>query len=372
MYLGSIQAKMNYNTQILAIGTALPPHRYQQQEIAAFMQDYLGLDAKAYQSLIRLYDATGIKTRHSVLPDFGRGTPVLFRKDHPEPLVEERMRLYRKHALPLASEASRKALKDSGVALADITHIISISCTGMYAPGLDIELVLDLGLKSSVNRSAVTFMGCYAAFNGLKLADAICRSDINANVLVVCTELCSLHFQRNASRDQIVAQSLFADGAAAVVLSANPNVNTLYSIDNFYCDLAATEEKAMAWEVGSNGFEMILSSYVPNLLEGGMAALTGGLFEKSGKTHTDIQHYAIHPGGRKILEAVEGALKLTTSQNDAAYEILQRCGNMSSPTVLFVLKELIEKFSKKDQGSNVLSAAFGPGLTLESMLLTVA
>lgn len=337
------------------------------------MKDYLGLDEKAYQSLLKLYDATGIKTRHSVLPDFGAGAPILFIKDHPEPLVEERMRIYREHALPLALEASREAIKSADISTEKITHVISVSCTGMYAPGLDIELVLKLGLKSTVNRSAVTFMGCYAAFNGLKLADAICRSDKNANVLLVCTELCSLHFQRNASRDQMVAQSLFADGSAAVILSsALDSADAIFSINSFHCDLAATDERAMAWEVSSNGFEMILSSYVPSLLEGGMAALTGSLLEKSGMEKSDIHHYAIHPGGRKILEAVEVALKLSTLENNAAYEILQRCGNMSSPTVLFVLKHLYDRFSSKDQGTNVLSAAFGPGLTLESMMLTVA
>jgi predicted naringenin-chalcone synthase len=346
------------------LGTALPENRYRQEEIAFFMKDYLQLSDLEFHSLQKLYKATGIHYRHSVLPDFGKAAPRLFKKEMKEPGVQERMILYKEFALPLAQRACEEAIEKARIAHDTITHIITVSCTGMYAPGIDIELVKALGLSTSINRTSVNFMGCYAAFNALKLADSICRADQKANVLVVCVELCSLHFQRKATRDQVVAHSLFADGAAAAILSAAPNDDSIFQVLDFHCELIPSNETAMAWEIGEHAFDMVLSSYIPELVEQGMSDLVASLLDKS-TINNSVQQYAIHPGGRKILEAVTQSLNLPEEALSASYRVLRENGNMSSPTVLFVLNDL----PSQETGKTILSAAFGPGLTMESMIL---
>jgi predicted naringenin-chalcone synthase len=241
----------------------------------------------------------------------------------------------------------------------------------MYAPGLDIDLVRELKLSPTTNRTSITFMGCYAAFNALKVADAICTSDQQAKVLIVCTELCSLHFQRMPSDDNLLANALFADGAAAMLIEAVPNGGKRLKIESFHNDIVPGGQEDMAWTIGDLGFEMKLSSYVPEIIQKGIAKLATSLLDKINKKITDIRYYAIHPGGRKILETIEKQLGLTRCQNEDAYEVLRNFGNMSSPTVLFVLKRLFQKFSINDHDQHILSFAFGPGVTLESMVLKI-
>jgi prepilin-type processing-associated H-X9-DG protein len=241
----------------------------------------------------------------------------------------------------------------------------------MYAPGLDIDLVKQLRLQTTVQRTAINFMGCYAAFNALKVADAFCKSDPDARVLIVCTELCSLHFQREATEDNLLANALFADGSAAVLVESTSKSTLKLKFESFHNDLSREGDQDMAWTVGDLGFEMKLSSYVPEIIRSGIAELTNSLLKKISKKLSDIHHFAIHPGGKKILEVIEKELGISHSQNQSAYQVLQQYGNMSSPTVLFVLKEVIKTLSKKNEGENILSFAFGPGLTLESMVLQI-
>jgi prepilin-type processing-associated H-X9-DG protein len=241
----------------------------------------------------------------------------------------------------------------------------------MYAPGLDIDLVKHLKLSYTVQRTAINFMGCYAAFNALKIADAFCKTDPQAKVLIVCTELCSLHFQREATDDNLLANALFADGSASVLVESETDSGLQLTLESFHSELSKEGEQDMAWTVGDLGFEMKLSAYVPEIIRGGIAGLTSSLLKKISRKLTDIRHFAIHPGGKKILEAIEQELGLNREQNAAAYYVLERYGNMSSPTVLFVLKEVVNNMSKQHIGDHVLSFAFGPGLTLESMILKV-
>jgi predicted naringenin-chalcone synthase len=241
----------------------------------------------------------------------------------------------------------------------------------MYAPGLDIDLVKQLKLKSTVQRTAINFMGCYAAFNALKIADAFCKTDPNAKVLIVCTELCSLHFQREGTEDNILANALFGDGSAALMVEANTPGSLKLQIENFHSDLSKDGEQFMAWTVGDLGFEMKLSAYVPDIIKGGIKELTNSLLKKISKTLSDIKHFAIHPGGRKILQAIETELGIEKQQNAPAYKVLEQFGNMSSPTVLFVLNEVITHLTTANKNERILSFAFGPGLTLESMVLNI-
>lgn len=360
-----------------AIGTATPPHRLAQPVIADFMAGALELDASGRRKLHALYRVSGINHRHSVLADYGRAngdydffpnTPGL----EPFPSVGPRMAAYRREALPLALAAVHSTLAQApGVAVASLTHLITVSCTGMYAPGLDIELVATLGLPASVRRTCVNFMGCYAAVNALRLADSMVRADPAARVLVVSVELCTLHFQKSHEPDHLVSNALFGDGAAACLVQGQPLPGPAPSLAlrAFHCGLAPEGVQDMAWHIGDFGFEMTLSGYVPALIERGIGQLTADLLQDLPVRREDIRHFALHPGGRKILEAIEQALHLSKADNRYAYQVLRDYGNMSSATVLFVLRELLAAATSADAGAPVLSCAFGPGLTMEAMLL---
>ncbi|MGZ5304742.1 MAG: type III polyketide synthase, partial [Bacteroidia bacterium] len=288
----------------------------------------------------------------------------------PLPSTQKRMEIYRQQALPLAEKAIYNCLENCFIPKDEITHIIVVSCTGMYAPGLDIELIQSLNLRTDIERTCIQFMGCYAAFNGLKTANAICRSQPGANVLVVCIELCTIHFQKEKSRDHFVSNALFADGAAAVMVQSQPQKGKInLELEAFHCDLALDSSKEMAWTIGDHGFEMVLSSYVPQVIKSGIKELTNKLLQKLAVEQSDIQHYAIHPGGRKILEVCQEELNLYPEDLACSYEVLQNYGNMSSATVLFVLEALYKGLPENASNERILSFAFGPGLTMESMLL---
>ena len=362
-----------------AIGTATPAHRLAQPVIADFMAGALELDEGGTRKLRALYRVSGIEHRYSVLADYGRAngdydffpnTPGL----EPFPTVAQRMAAYRREALPLALAAVRDSLRQaSGIEAASLTHLITVSCTGMYAPGLDIELVAALGLPLHVRRTCVNFMGCYAAVNALRLADSIVRADPAARVLVVSVELCTLHFQKSHDPDHLVSNALFGDGAAAALVLGQPlpGPTPCLALQAFHCGLAPEGTKDMAWHIGDFGFEMTLSGYVPALIERGIGQLLAGLLQDLPVQREDIRHFALHPGGRKILEAIEKALNLSRDDNRHAYRVLREFGNMSSATVLFVLHELLGTVAAADTGAPVLSCAFGPGLTMEAMLLKI-
>ncbi|WP_051718662.1 type III polyketide synthase [Hymenobacter sp. IS2118] len=363
-----------------AIGTANPVHRIAQSQIADFMAQALAFGDDEKRKLRALYRVSGIEHRYSVLPDYGRAngdytffpnTPTL----EPFPSVGQRMAVYRREALPLAIEAVRHCLHQvPDIAPASITHLVTVSCTGMYAPGLDIELVQALGLKSNVRRTCVNFMGCYAAVNAVKLADAFCRADAEARVLIVSVELCTLHFQKSPEEDHLISNALFGDGAAACLVQAAPLPNGAPSLalQGFHCGLEPDGHDDMAWHINDFGFEMTLSGYVPKLIQRGIRSLTDGLLSSLPVQLADIRHFAIHPGGRKILETIETELGLTRDDNRHAYRVLRDYGNMSSATVLFVLREVLAHATPADHGAPVLSFAFGPGLTMEAMLLEIS
>jgi alpha-pyrone synthase len=226
-------------------------------------------------------------------------------------------------------------------------------------------------LATSINRTAINFMGCYGAFNAIKVADAICKSTPEAIVLVVCVELCSLHFLKNKDEDHILSSTLFGDGAAALLLSSIPLKEQTLSLESFYCDILREGKDDMAWHISDFGFEMKLSSYVPDLIKGGIRVLTENLLKFLQLNLSDVDYYAIHPGGKRILQIIETELGFSKEKNRHAYEVLRNYGNMSSPTVLFVLELVFQSLTSEDAGNNILSFAFGPGLTLEGMLLKV-
>jgi predicted naringenin-chalcone synthase len=362
---------------ITAIGTAVPDHKISQPEAARWMVSSLGLSEREAKVLHSLYEASGISCRYSVLPDFikPKSDFTFFPKTdnlEPFPTVGDRMNIYKNEALPLSLKAIDDCLDQRpDVKAGDISHLIVVSCTGMYAPGLDIELIEKLGLRKNVERICVQFMGCYAAFNAMKIGDYICKSDPSAKVLVICVELCSIHFQKTRDRDKMVSNALFGDGAAALLIEANSPKGISLSPESFACELAPNSHSDMAWHIADHGFEMTLSSYVPQVIKGGIATLAGKLIDRLNLTKDDISFYAIHPGGRRILEVCEEELGMSRNDNECAYHVLSDYGNMSSPTVLFVMKEHWKKMTRNDENKKILSFAFGPGLTMESALLKV-
>lgn len=360
---------------ITAIGTANPAYRFSQSVIAEFMLSTMKLSGDDARKLKTIFRASGIDYRYSVLEDYGKKGDFSFFSKIADaeifPSTEDRLRIFQQQAPGLSVAAVRDLAASYAVELKAVTHLIVVCCTGMYAPGLDIDLIRQLGLPTTVQRTAINFMGCYAAFNALKAADAFCKSDARAKVLIVCTELCSLHFQAKGTDDNLLANALFADGAASVLVEAESSSRLKLRLEDFHNDLSVAGEHDMAWTVGDLGFEMRLSAYVPEIIRGGIASLTNTLLQKVSKKFSDIKHFAIHPGGKKILAVIEQELGIGRAQNQAAYEVLSRYGNMSSPTVLFVLKEVIGKLTSANMGEHILSFAFGPGLTLESMVLNI-
>ena len=357
---------------ISTIKTAVPQYRSEQADIADYMVNHLGLTGSDEKGLRVLYRASGIKTRYSVLPDFTKDqTPKFFvnGSGNINPSVSPRMEIYQRKSIELAKESLLSALKSIEMTRDQITHLVTVSCTGMYAPGLDIDLIEQIGLNTSVQRTSINFMGCYAAFNALKAANYIVKSDPFAKVAVVCVELCSIHFQEKRDDDTLLANALFGDGAAAAIITSGGHAARELELVQQYSDLALNGKKEMTWNIGDLGFEMKLSGNVPEVIREGIHALTRRLLAMMGISQEEIGFYAIHPGGKKILEAIESELGLSKEDNYHAREVLKTHGNMSSPTILFVLKSILESLSKEDNDKNILSFAFGPGLTMESMIL---
>ena len=370
----TLNAAKNSQSAIIAIGTANPPYRQCQSETAELIATSLNLKPAEKRLLKSVYKSTGIHQRYSVLSDYCK-SPGEFEffptQDHiPFPSTSSRMSKYKEHALTLALSA----IEDGFTNLhhfnkSEITHLITVSCTGMYAPGIDIEIVHALHLNSSTKRTAINFMGCYGAFNAIKVADAICKSDSDATVLIVCVELCTIHFQRKMNIDNIISNAIFSDGAASLVIQSKPNQEKFFTLEIFHNDLIPQTTQEMAWHIGDYGFDIALSTYVPDMIESGIATFAQNLLNKQDLILSDIDYYAIHPGGLKILQACEKALAISEDDNKYSYEILRQYGNMSSATVLFVLKAIWEDIHDQHQQKNIFSCAFGPGLTLESMLL---
>jgi prepilin-type processing-associated H-X9-DG protein len=360
---------------ITAIGISVPPHKINQSAICNFMEKKMGGDPSIGRKIRAVFRASGIEYRHSVLPDYGRTSGFTF---YPEsasddfPSTGKRMNLFRENALPLSLASVKNMLESkTDFRLLEVTHLIVVSCTGMYAPGLDIDLIKALKLNNSVQRTCIQFMGCYAAFNALKVANAFCKCEASAKVLIVCTELCSIHFQQAPSEDNILANALFADGSAALLVEAVTTSEKKLSFQNFHNELAVQGEADMAWNIADAGFEMRLSSYIPDLLRSEIQGLINTLLLRIGKNKNDLKYFALHPGGKKILETIENQLGLKKEDNAPAYKVLKNYGNMSSATVLFVLKEIFSGLSREDNNESILSMGFGPGLTLESMLLNI-
>jgi alpha-pyrone synthase len=279
------------------------------------------------------------------------------------PSTARRMERYEAEAPVLALRAAGGLGMDEDER-ASVTHLIVTSCTGFSAPGLDHQIAAGLGLNPSVERTLVGFMGCYAAISALKLARHIVRSEPEAKVLVVSLELCTLHLQETSDLEQVLTFLVFGDGCAAALVSAEPKG---LSLDSFHAEVATGAAEQITWKIRDLGFDMFLSGQVPGSI--GRTLGVGRERILRGAAAEDIDLWAIHPGGRTVLDAVEAAFALPPKALAASREVLRRFGNMSSATVLFVLKSMLDD---PTPGARGCAMAFGPGLTAETMLFSHA
>ena len=355
--------------------TTVVPEKFYTQEFALELTLKLAGDSEKKRNLLtKLYRGTQIKKRHSVIEDYDKDPSeyTFYPKNptlKPEPSTAERNDLYIREAKRLTLKASEQLFEEMPEFDREkVTHVITVSCTGFVAPGLDFFLARDLGLKPTVHRYNIGFMGCQGAFPGMKLARDICLADPNARVLLVNVEICSIHLQQREEMDIIVSNAIFADGISAALISANKDdaKGDKYRLEDFATSFAANTENDMAWKIGDHGFLMKLSVYVPQIVKDNIKPLMDGLFEDAGIKKEDIDIWAIHPGGRSILERAEEALGITREDLDASYRVMQEYGNMSSTTIMFVLSDILKEPKKKGK---VFAAAFGPGITVEVGLM---
>lgn len=358
-------------SKIISIGTALPPYRHLQNDILHFMQNVYAMNEVDKRKLKFLYHQSSIQQRYSVIPDYSRPAAEWKFYPHTEnlepfPSLELRMVLYSKYAAPLSVDAIRNCLEGS-INSEEITHLITVSCTGMSAPGLDLQVMELMDLSKNVFRTSLNFMGCYAAIHALKLADALCKSAPDAKVVIVCTELCTLHFQKEPTPDNVTSSLLFADGSAAMLVTHDGFNKTGLHIDSFYAEVVAKGKKDMAWELSSSGFLMTLSGYIPELIEEDFESLVARALKHGSLEKKDITSWCIHPGGKRILESIHKSLSLQNGALQDGYDVLRNFGNMSSPTLLFVLKKMMHNLDHA-KPHKIFSAAFGPGLTMETFV----
>ncbi len=362
---------------VTGIGTASPQVSVTQTATYETTQE-LCCDSDEHRRVMQLiYQGAGVQHRGTVLLDIpveqmtDDTTFFKARRDLDDfgPTTGERMQKYEEHALSLALKSCEEALSQADQEIAEITHLVTVSCSGFSAPGFDIGLIQELGLSPATSRTHLGFMGCHGAFNALRVAKAYVDADPKAVVLVCSVELCSLHHHYGWSTEKVIANALFADGSAAVICRNAPAgqipAHSKYEVIRSGSHVLPKTLGAMSWRIRDHGFEMTLSQKVPALIEQNLKAWMVEFLAKDGLTIQDISGWAIHPGGPRILDACVTALSISTDDVMPSREVLAQYGNMSSATVLFLLKHM----KQQPLVGPVVALGFGPGLTIEAMLL---
>lgn len=350
---------------------SLPRHKYSQHQLRDRMKEIIQGGEKERRLLHHIYARSGIQTRYSVVDDFKHNGSfeLFFNGQGASPGTQSRNEIYIKKGRQIYVDVARKLLDQSGIQPEEITHLITVSCTGFYAPGPDYDIIKTVGLDDTIERYHLGFMGCYAVIPALKLARKICDSNETANVLIISVELCTLHFKAQPVVDDLVSASVFADGGAgALVSNSEPEHGPYFKMDGFASAITDNGKEDMAWSIGDQGFNMILSSYVPKILSNGLVPFLKPILEEHKIKIKDIDLWGVHPGGRAILDKVENTLSLPSDALNSSRWVLSNFGNMSSATILFVLQHLL--YQNISGSQKTLALAFGPGLTIESALLT--
>lgn len=359
---------------LIELTTASPPYKVTQRRASEELKKRM----QGNTSISRLIDITekfsGIDSRFIVIPDgSGNSEQNFFTTEdgnHFNPDTQARMRLYEKWSAKLAEEAVEELFAKTNLDHKKINRLITISCTGFYAPGLDYYLIQKFSLPKSVKRTNIGFMGCSAALNGINSVWEAINSDNGNNVtaLLVAVEICSIHLQTQASRDNILANMIFADGASAVLFSNESEFSPKLKISFAETVLFDNSSEFMGWKIGNYGFEMLLSSDIPKIILESAVPEVKKILNKKGIEINDIKFWALHPGGRAILDSLQKGLGLNEKQMFPSREILRNYGNMSSVSILFILKKILQE-NKIQKGEYCCAVAFGPGLTMELVML---
>jgi predicted naringenin-chalcone synthase len=337
------------------IATEVPENYYTQEYIRDFMKKHVGGDRLTDTILHRIYTQSHIEKRHSVLREFqDNGAEGVFMDkvtgELSSPSTGTRNAMYTKEARKLFVAGAQKVFEERhDLDPSHITHIITVSCTGFYAPGPDLDIINALKLPPTTQRYHIGFMGCYAGLTALRMAKTICDADENAHVLVVSTELCTLHLKFNKDTDSLLSTAVFADGCAAAYVSGKaPDVSrNALRLDSLTSTITPNGAEDMAWTIGDNGFDMTLSTYIPDIIESNLEQVLQPIWEQNETAPSEIDIWAIHPGGRAIVDKVSKNLSLNDDQIEASRATLRDYGNMSSATILFVLKYILEQGNEK-------------------------
>ena len=392
-------------TSILATGTAVPSHTISQAEALTVFQDLACVDDRQRRLAKVLFDRASVENRFTVVPHQSfyqwcadDQTPCeqitigssLTTVPDPLPAVVagdctglstgQRMRLYDLYAAQLANASAQKTLESSGISSSSVTHLVTVSCTGFASPGVDVSLIQSLRLPPTVQRMNIGFMGCHGAVNGIRAAMNIVNGDPSATVLVCCVELCSLHCRflwGDDDNERIIGNALFGDGSASLVVTNNDNGSdhgTDWEIIDTGSVLIEDSEASLRWDIGDHGFEMILNSDIGDRIESALSNWLSQWLDQRGLGFDDIDCWAVHPGGPKIISSVQSSLNLSDEQLSVSMDVLRRCGNMSSPTVLFILEEFKKAIADSTATASktpkhTLIIAFGPGMVAEVALL---
>lgn len=352
---------------IVSIAHKTPAFAISQKHLAAHVAKASNLDAADARRLEKLYDQSGITTRYSVLEDFSLDVSNWSFWNKGSPTTKQRNELYKLHAPILSEMACKEALDKWGQDPKGITHIIYVSCTGIIAPGIQAYLQNALNLAQNVCQFGLNMMGCFGAFKALQMAEAFCAQSADARVLVVCTELCSLHFQQKASFETQIGNALFSDGSASCIVAQKPKdaENPLFCMHRHKSMILPNTSEKMTWEVSDNGLIFGIKKEIPDLIQQHIAKFANDLLPDD--VNFDECTWPVHPGGKGVLQAVQHGLKLTQAHMQASWNVLKNYGNTSSSSFLFVLNEQLKHKSKKW----AVGLGFGPGLCFEGMLLEI-
>lgn len=360
------------NISILGIGTAVPAHRIEQDEVLDKLEEALHDSPNSVRWARRIFKQCGVATRYTCEPNLlGHGSRSRYLPSEGQgdaPSTAERMGIYKRESIPLALQAAKDALLDGEIEGSEITHLITVSCTGQFLPGLDAVLVKEMGLSSRVQRIPLTFQGCAAGLKAIQLARTLVEGQSSRQILIVCVELCTLHFQPSSDREALFGASFFGDGASACVIgTADKNSKGLFQLGEGHSVLLPECSEEMIWEVGNYGFDLYLSTNIPKLLGRYLTTEMESLLD--GEKTPSL--WAIHPGGRGIVDIVQQMFELSDDQVQFSRNILRDYGNLSSATILFVLQAMREDLLTRQVGSSSgVALAFGPGLTAELLKFT--
>ncbi len=359
---------------ITDIATAVPEFEISNSRVLDFYSRFL---TKQNEHALRdklplIIENSKIKTRYSCIPDYSENNYKLFSENDYNPSIENRLEQYKKNVVPLSINAIDTLISESGLLTGNVTHIITVSCTGLLAPGLEFYLSEYYDMQRA-EKHAVNYLGCYAAIKAINLANHIARSVPEACILIVCTELCSLHFNASVKMEDVIANLIFADGSAALLICGDKSSHLKNKEALRICSMGSAyipdTFEYMTWNITASSFRMFLSRQISASIKENIKR-EADLFLNTNQNK--ISQYAIHPGGIRILNAVSEGLQLNPLFLKDSLAVLESYGNMSSPTILFIIKRLFDNLKGKPMKAknDLFCCAFGPGLNIEMMHLS--